>query len=633
MIGLPIRRMVLYKHGVAYFERRGSYSGDSLTLSFPRQAMDDVLKSLVVIDQQGQVRNIDFATPENRDALLNRSSIHLSNERSLLDLLRDLRGRQVRLTLVGKQGETISGLVIGVDIEEEQPLRRAIVSLYLNEERSVRPVALDELARVELLDEVAQNDLAFFLRVSQSDERNRTATIHLTPGDHDLIIGYVAPAPAWRVSYRLLVTDTDDGAVQCFMQGWGLFDNQLEEDLVDVEVTLVAGLPVSFRYRLYEPQIPERPQIGDFPRSAARADALERSRIKRSLLVDIYDEAAPAFSREISPEPAMNSAPPIAVGEERGALFAYRVMQPVSVGRGQSAMAPIVGATIPGRRELVYNEARRPRYPLAALRLSNETGLTLEQGPATVLINGEYAGESVLPFTRAGAEIDVFYAVELGVTVNKYLREERRLHGVGLSEGDLIIDEYSLKFYRYTITSTLAEPCVVVIEHHRDSDAELADTPPPVSTTDELARWRVPVAAFGQAELTICERTKLSRRETITSLTGELLQELLQENVIDRATLQRLKGVFDLLRQIDAANQAIANHERERQLIFERQQRLQQQIAPLRSDGEEGALRQRYVTTLAQLEDQLEQIDAAIAEQRALIEKLQTQIKRRLSRL
>ncbi len=97
---LPIRRMILYKHGVGYFERRGSVSGTELRLSFPRAAMDDVLKSLVALDLgDGQIHGVDFETPEDRAAQIARGSIHLSDDRSLLDLLRDLRGRRVRLWL------------------------------------------------------------------------------------------------------------------------------------------------------------------------------------------------------------------------------------------------------------------------------------------------------------------------------------------------------------------------------------------------------------------------------------------------------------------------------------------------------------------------------------------------------
>lgn len=634
MSNLPMKRMVLYKHGVGYFERRGTLNGETLTLSFPLEAMDDVLKSLIVIDRSGQVRNIDVATPEDRAALIARGSIHLSDQRSLLDLLRDLRGRTVRFTLTGKQGETISGLVIGVDVEEEEPLRRALVSLYLSDERAVRPIPLDEVARVELLDDAAHNDLAFFLRAAQNDERNRTATIHLTPGEHDLLVGYVAPAPAWRVSYRLLCEDGDDGAARCLLQGWGLFDNQLEEDLVDVEVTLVAGQPVSFRYRLYEPQTPERPLIGDEARPQPKVASPQERRLRTMMRMDMNVEAMPfaAAAPAVSIEAMTESAAPVAAGEERGALFAYRVTQPVSVGRGKSAMAPILGATLAGRRELVYNRSRRERHPLAAIRLTNETGLTLEQGPATVLINGEYAGESVLPFTRAGAEITVFHAVELGVTVEETSSTTQQLHSLRLQDGDLFLDEYQLRFRRYTITSTLADPCTVIIEHPRTEDTELVDTPPPLAEAGKLARWQVAVPAAGKAELVVCERRLLSRRQEIRSLTGEQLQELLRNKVLNEATFQRLAGILNLFRQISAAERTIAERERERQRIFERQQRLQQQLAPLRSDGEEGALRQRYVATLAQLEDQIEQIDAAIAEQQALIQTLKERIERRLRR-
>lgn len=98
MPDLPIRRMLMYRHGIGYFERRGTVAGAELHLMFPRDAMDDILKSLIVLDLgEGQVLGIDIETPEDRAKQIERGSIHLSDTRSLLDLLRDLRGRGVRL--------------------------------------------------------------------------------------------------------------------------------------------------------------------------------------------------------------------------------------------------------------------------------------------------------------------------------------------------------------------------------------------------------------------------------------------------------------------------------------------------------------------------------------------------------
>src|ERR671934_271057 len=54
MSNLPIRRVVLYKHGVGYFEREAAVDGDqALSLAFRQREVSDVLKSLTVLDLDG----------------------------------------------------------------------------------------------------------------------------------------------------------------------------------------------------------------------------------------------------------------------------------------------------------------------------------------------------------------------------------------------------------------------------------------------------------------------------------------------------------------------------------------------------------------------------------------------------
>ena len=53
---LPVKRVVLYKHGVGYFERSGDLaSGESARLDFKASEMNDVLKSLTV-EETGEGR-------------------------------------------------------------------------------------------------------------------------------------------------------------------------------------------------------------------------------------------------------------------------------------------------------------------------------------------------------------------------------------------------------------------------------------------------------------------------------------------------------------------------------------------------------------------------------------------------
>ena len=48
---LPVRRVVLYKNGVGYFEHLGKVRGnEDLTIDFDSAQLDDVLKSMTVLD-------------------------------------------------------------------------------------------------------------------------------------------------------------------------------------------------------------------------------------------------------------------------------------------------------------------------------------------------------------------------------------------------------------------------------------------------------------------------------------------------------------------------------------------------------------------------------------------------------
>ncbi|HTK37811.1 MAG TPA: hypothetical protein VL325_04915, partial [Pyrinomonadaceae bacterium] len=59
---LPIRRVVLYSNGVAYIERRGTVTGNAeINLSFKQSQIDDVLKSMVVLDLgQGKIGAVSY---------------------------------------------------------------------------------------------------------------------------------------------------------------------------------------------------------------------------------------------------------------------------------------------------------------------------------------------------------------------------------------------------------------------------------------------------------------------------------------------------------------------------------------------------------------------------------------------
>ena len=209
MAGLPIVKMTLYKHGVGFFTRHGEAPGDTIALSFRKEEMNDVLKSLTAVAAGGQVLGVDYQTPEDKAALLQRSSIRLSDEASLRDLLRDARGRRIQVTTTkGSQ----SGLLVGVDLPgKREPIEATVVTLFLPETREVLPLTLRDITRVTLNDERAAGDLAYFLETSLTEEDKRAVTVRLSAGAQAVSLSYIAPSPVWRVSYRLVV-DEDPAA-------------------------------------------------------------------------------------------------------------------------------------------------------------------------------------------------------------------------------------------------------------------------------------------------------------------------------------------------------------------------------------------------------------------------------------
>jgi hypothetical protein len=321
------------------------------------------------------------------------------------------------------------------------------------------------------------------------------------------------------------------------------------------------------------------------------------------------------------------------VGDERGALFAYNVGHPVSVARGQSAMVPIVSRRLPARRDLLYNQAKLPKHPVASLRLTNETGLTLERGPVTVLDAGDYAGEAVLSFTRAGGELIVPYAVELGITVSEQGRAERRLRAVHIRNEYLVYEEYDLRTRSYDLVSGLDRAVEVMIEQPRLANYELADTRAPDEESAGFARWRVACPPHSRTLFSATERRLVSRQEQVRGLTGVRLKELLRDEMLSPKVAQALEGVLDLYRQIDEAQASLRQIDQEREAIYKQQRQIQGNLQPLGRDGDEGALRKRYVITLGQLEDALTQASSREQDQRQMIARLEAQIAGRLAHI
>jgi hypothetical protein len=101
---LPVRRVVLYKNGVGYFEHLGRVRGSQdVHIDFTSAQLNDVLKSLTVLDLAGgRITGVDYNSEAPLARRLATLRLALGEKPSVSEFLGALRG--ARLEVRGGNG-------------------------------------------------------------------------------------------------------------------------------------------------------------------------------------------------------------------------------------------------------------------------------------------------------------------------------------------------------------------------------------------------------------------------------------------------------------------------------------------------------------------------------------------------
>lgn len=613
MTSLPISRMTLYKHGVGFFERRAEVTGEEVNLSFPTAEMNDILKSLTVIDRgKGKVLGVEYPTPKERAQRLASCTVQLEDSRSMRDLLISLRGRSVCLLLEGNK--TLKGMLLGLDeANDDQPMDSNLVSILVENTDRADKVLFSQLQGLEILDSEAIGDLRYFLKVEASQDKTCSVKVRLSPGSHDLSISYIASAPTWRVSYRL-VTERQgvDNDAKALLLGWGIFDNILDEDLNAISLALIAGMPISFIYNLYNPFTPDRPVIEEEKRTIPGAVTLGAVADELQPVPEMAAGLSNARRMKMNaPSPAKigfikESVSSDATGQAFGELFKYAIQTPVTVNRGGSALVPIISADVCVRRDLIFNPNQLPIHPIATFRFKNSTGLTLERGPVTVIENGEYSGEAILPYTSGGSEAVVPFAVELGIKVTQNSENRREWYRLAIKDAYLVFEDWDIYTFDYQLNNSTERAMDVLIDHPRHYGYEMFETPDPKEKTDETFRFEVKIQAQAEKKLKVNERKLIMRREEINKQKYENLRKYLHQGLLNQGQYDRLAELLVLYDKLTNTQKQSGQISEKREAIYKEQGQIRNNMKALGDDKTEQAMRASYVEKLQASENRLE---------------------------
>jgi hypothetical protein len=271
---LGLDRVVLYRNGIGYFERSGEVDGEVLTIKVRKDQINDLLKSLTVVDRKrGQA--VSVSMPLDPQMWANAALATLSpGQGSLAEVLDALRGTEVVLgTTQGK----LRGRIVMIERildepdpspppnSERQPDPKGGSrdwKITLLDGKQMRVVRLSKIKTVSLRD----GDLALQFHRSLDATAGEgmfqqvAVDIRLAGSKaHDLSVSYVVAAPMWKPTYRVVLPEAGKG--KALLQGWAVVDNTSGEDWTKVSMSLTSGAPIAFRYDLHTPRLIERTDL------------------------------------------------------------------------------------------------------------------------------------------------------------------------------------------------------------------------------------------------------------------------------------------------------------------------------------------------------------------------------------
>lgn len=645
----PITKLLLYKHGIGFITRRGKFNGDKITLLFDKKDINDVLKSLSFKDYNGgKVLGIDYDSPKDKKDILEKTNIVDNLDQGLQSIWNSTRGQSAQVKL--KNGSIQKGIIAAW--QEKTLTANAILSL-LNERKKIELIGLEEVESIEFLSEEIERELKHFLDLVNLNEKEATLLIRLNEGEHDLELSYTSPAPVWKISYRIDLREN-----KMIFSAWCIFENTYPEDLTDVEITLVSGMPISFIYQLYESYTPTRIKLKEESRmietpiefeSVVRIEeemspeekkqkveelAVQQSMMREAALrvmeesgdddaeysmsrepsirsnkssydLDFYRENANKEEIEFKPSTHFDSV-------SKDEFFEYKLKSQISVSRSKTAMIPLLELEMEYKKELIYNHEKYKLHPIFVIRFINQTGVILETGPVTIFENAKYSGESILRINPDGANSVLSYAVDLTVQIKVENSSQREFHSIGLEKGNLFIYEYEISMARYTVLNKNKAGKRILIEHSKSENVELFDTIKPFEETLDDYRFELNIPADTALEFIVKERRLISRNESIANIGYANFQKMLNQKIIPSEIYNKVAPVFQYKQEIVDLETKIGNLKSDKEELFKKQDNIRKNITALRENSLEQKHRANLVEELIQNENKIKDIQSNI---------------------
>jgi hypothetical protein len=660
---LPVKRVVLYKNGVGYFEHSARVHGNQdLAIDFTTGQLNDVLKSLTAVDLgDGRISGVRYNSIAPLDERLKALRLPFGEQLTRVDFLAALRGARVE---VHSGSDNAIGRLLSVEKEkrfnekgDSYEVTEFSVMTDTGEMRNfdLGPSTSVRLAEHDLSDEVGK----YLNLIGSSRARDlRRMTISATgTGDRDIFVSYISEVPVWKSTYRIILPEKSNE--KPLLQGWAIVDNTVGEDWKDVELSLIAGAPQSFIQDISRPLYTRRPVV-PLPQAAMLTPQTQEASMSAPVpppgpsstavevsggMASIDGQAAKVggvggvlqYNGAINGRNLMACTSPFAAvaqqqaeaeAKDLGDYFEYNLKQKITIGKNQSALVPILQSRIDAEKVTIWNE--NSREIRRALWITNSSGLTLDSGTFNILESDTFAGEGLIETVHPAERRLISYAADPALQViMEQESSEKPITRIRIVKGLMYLTREQNDSRKYTLHNADTTPRDVVIEHPARENWKLVEGPKPEETSASYLRFRVTVPAGQTGNLHIEEYHPESSEFVLTNLDEKQVAFITQQRQITPAMQEAFRRVLDQKNKVDSLGTQIRTRQHEVEAITKDQARLRENMKALKGSAEEKALLQRYTRQLDSQEDRLNTLTKEISD----LQEKQTQAKNQLDQI
>lgn len=600
---LPVKRVVVYRNGVAYFERAGEVDSEQVHFKLREENVGDFLATLAVLERGGHaVRAASFPVKMDKDAsdevdpelsaALDRWDRKKTDPRKL---------RKVTLELDGEKHDLSVGYLA------ETPLWRPSYRLVVDKKGTA----------------VFQ---AWGIVQNQSGEDWENVEIALVAGAP---IAFESTLGEPIVPRRPIVSDSGE-VINAVPEGSTTLHQAPEAppaDMADDDA--------------YE----EAEMAADEKGMGSRAASKRKASVGSGAMAGSAEYAAPYPASAPAPEPDYEQVPRdtsrLARVEVQTGATRYEVPHRVTIPDQSATMVLFISKKVPGEAVFLYSpDGGVPdsyTHPFRVARFTNKSGGMLERGPIAVFEKGAFLGQGVVDSLPNNAQATVPFALMRSLSIRKETTHDQRgarLYAV--RNGRLTIERDQATLTEYKAQNGDAERARLLVRHPRVPQSKLWNPP---KGTEELsgedaALIPVDVPAHGKSSLLVEERQPVRRDADWQSPEARnAIRDFIKGGKASAAEQKALEDILEFATQLSNLEDNERRFKREQAELEKSTRETRLSLEAIEKNQQAGALRRELTTRLSEGTRRLDVLTKELVELQLRRTEQEVRLKEALQRL